>query len=113
VLKNGNPRGHGGKRPGAGAKPYWFKEACKEALKKGKADEFLLKILIGEKLEPHVQKDGEVIYTEARVHDRIYAVEVLRDTGHGKPVSVIEVENEEGKRTALNPVIVYLPGQGQ
>ena len=50
-------------------------------------------MLKGDKLEPHVMKDGKIIYTEARVGDRIYAIEVLRDTSEGKPVQAITGEN--------------------
>ena len=84
----------GGKRKGSGRKPNWFKEECLKRLRRPQVLGFIDKVIDGAAVDPHVTKEG-IVRTEARPEARLDAIEFLRDTGMGKPASVLDVGNGE------------------
>src|SRR3990167_4054330 len=82
--------GHGGKRPGAGRKSDYFREKCRDMLRSKDALKFIDEVVRGVKIEPHVS-DGGVVYTEPGVMARTKMLEFLRETGEGKPASVLDM----------------------
>lgn len=90
-FQKGNKLAKGGARPNSGPKPNWFKEQCRKRLERPEVLQLVDDMVDGKKIEPHVNKDAGVIYTEPRAADRLAAVEFLRDTGIGKPASVLDM----------------------
>lgn len=73
-LKHGVIGAPGGFREGAGRKPEWLIEKCRQA--GPKVVEFLIKVATGEN-------------KEAAIKDRIKAAEVILDRGYGRPDQTI------------------------
>ena len=75
---------HGGFRDGAGRKPEWFKNKCRQLASSRAFFSFAIKVLHGENVEPKVCKNG-IIYVEASVGDKIFLWEKLAAYAYGKP----------------------------
>lgn len=98
-FQKGNKYGKGGKRPGSGRNPSWFKDLCREELQKNKADA-IRKIGLISRGELPVEKlfcsEGGVItaVTKPSPGDMISATEFLRDSSEGKPTQAVEVTGD-------------------
>lgn len=70
--------GHGGKRPGSGPKPFWFREELHTLIRKlsPQISQFAEDVFNNVQIEPHVTKDG-VVFTHASVHDKTVLIATL------------------------------------
>lgn len=97
----------GGRRPGSGRKPDLFIRRCDQLSNDPNFFKWAKAVFAGENVEPHTTKDG-VIFTPASVAGRTYLWEKLAGYARGKPVSVLELGEHEGK-AAILPAVVILP----
>lgn len=90
--------GVGGKRPGAGRKPDWFKKKCQKIATSDKVLKFLQSVVEGEPIEAKqkVLRNGEVktVWESASVESRVKAWTALMDRGFGKPEQPVEHSGE-------------------
>ncbi len=105
----GHKLAKGGRREGAGRKPDKFKKKLQKIVTSAKALKFLVDAINGEHVEPRVTQTG-VIYVPASPHVRHAIWESLHDRGFGKPVDVLQMQDKDGKTSAL-PAVVFLPSQ--
>jgi hypothetical protein len=106
-LKNGNPRGEGGAREGAGRKPDWLKKKAQKILSDKKLIEFLGDVASGKNVRALVAIDGTTtVSAPADIKDRLRAVEILLDRGWGKPMQEIRPVDDDGNYAPLHAVFV-------
>jgi hypothetical protein len=102
-IKKGDARG--GKREGAGRKPDAFKARCDECVDSSDWWEWVKSVFKGEDVEPHTTKEG-VVFTPAGVSSRTYLWEKLAGYAKGKPVSMLELKDEDGKPVRMMGVVI-------
>lgn len=95
-FAKGNKFAKGGRRPGAGAKPNWFKELCQDLYKKNKLAERAALIAIGADVDAFITEQGEVIPHQARANVQLDAIRYLGENGFGKPAQAVEHSGEMG-----------------
>ena len=97
-LKNGNPTGKGGARPGAGRKPDWFKKKCQQLATSPKAIRFLQAMINGDPIEEKMQmgpaKDPVKIMVSASPESRVKAWATVCERGFGKAPQDVKVGGE-------------------
>lgn len=93
-FEKGNKAARGGARPGAGRKTDLFKKKCAELANSPHFFGWAKKVFKGEAVEPHVGQDG-VTHTEASVSSRTNLWGKLADHGHGKSVSVLDMDTDD------------------
>jgi hypothetical protein len=91
-LKKGpDPRrAKGGKRPGAGRPPNWFKARMQEIASKKESCQFLEDCIDGKSVDRIVTPTGRVLRVPATANVRVSAWEAARDTGFGRPTQEVE-----------------------
>lgn len=109
-LRNGVQGTRGGRRPGAGRPPDWFKMRCREIACSPKFLVWAKKVIEGEPVETRLTQDGRLIMMPAPVLSRLAMWESLADRAFGKPASIVEMGDLEESAT-LGLGIVILPRQ--
>ncbi len=94
LFEKGNKLAKGGARPGAGRKSDEFRRKCKELANSPEFFDWAKRVFKGEKVEPHVS-EGFAVMTEASVGSKTHLWDKLADHGHGKPASVLDLEDQE------------------
>jgi len=93
-------RGPDAGAPNAGRPPERWRKACRDALEDADGLGFVKRVITGEEREiVGVDKNGNAVVSAPRVRDRLFAVELLAEHGHGKPPQEIKVEDEVPRRT--------------
>jgi len=90
-VKNGGPR------EGSGRPPDWLKAKCQAILKKEKLIEFVGKVAKGDDIDQAINENGECLKIPAGVKERLTAVKMLKEWGHGLTPQAVEVSNTEGQ----------------
>ncbi len=101
-------RGRGGRRPGAGRKPDKFKAKLRQIASSPAALKFLQDAIEGKEVDVRVVDKCQV-QGPAPAATRAAIWESVHDRGFGKPVSLLEMKDEDG-RTVL-PAVVMLPAR--
>lgn len=95
------PPGHkqapGGAREGAGRKPDWFKERCRQILEETKALDFLASVIRGDEIKPHISMTGDVALVPPDLEDRMKAIDRIKEWGHGKTPLPVRATDEDGE----------------
>src|ERR1051326_6542083 len=102
-------RGKGGARPGAGRKPDAFKAKLREIAGSPKALKFLKDAIEGERVDARMV-EGAWIWAPASAGTRAQIWESVHDRGFGKPVSLLEMQDQDGN---VAPARALLPGQAK
>ncbi len=92
MARNIPPPGTGGARKGAGRKPEWFSNRCKDLFEKGKLLDFVKDVAKGIEHEQKVTSGPsgpEITETKPQIKDRLRATEMLKEWGYGKSVQPI------------------------
>lgn len=105
-LKNGVQGAPGGYRKGAGRKPDKYKAALKKIARDPKALKFLKEAIAGEPVDVRLS-DGEIVHLPPTADTRHKIWESVHDRTEGKPVSFLEMKDEDGN--TMIPAVVMLP----
>lgn len=100
-------RAHGGAREGAGRKPNWFKQRCREIIEESDGLQFMGDVLSGKDRKPFVTMSGEKGFGPCSPFERMAAMEKLKEWGYGKTPLPLRATDEEGKPQGL----IILPAQ--
>lgn len=111
-FQKGHKFAKGGARPGSGAKPKKFKTWCKRLVNDRNRQKVIEDILDGKDMEVRLTKDGEKVMMPAPTAVRADVFFELADRAEGKPVSLLEMKDEDGNPMALHAVVV-LPSEDQ
>lgn len=111
MFQKGHKFGKGGARKGAGAKPKKFKTWCKRLVNDKNRQRVMEDILDGKEVEVRLTKDGDKVTMPAPAAVRADVFFELADRAEGKPVSLLEMKDEDGQ--SVYPAVVMLPPQGK
>jgi hypothetical protein len=101
------PQPHGGALlpggTGAGGRPVErWRRACREALERAKGLDFVVSVIDGTAVDEMIVGDGEdarVLQAKPNVRDRLYAVKLLAEHGHGKPPQELQIDDAKSRPT--------------
>jgi hypothetical protein len=99
------PQPHGGSLlpggTGAGGRPIEkWRQACREALERSDGLGFLERVIRGDERElQDVTDKGEQVMRPPRIRDRLYAVQLLAEHGHGKPPQDLHIDDPKARPT--------------
>jgi hypothetical protein len=88
---------------GAGGRPreVW-RQACRDALEEADGLGFVMRVIKGEVGDQKVVGEGDathVVTMPPKVRDRLYAVQLLAEHGHGKPPQELQVDDAKARPT--------------
>lgn len=88
---------------GAGGRPVErWRRACREALEEVDGLDFVKKVIKGEVGEEAIVGEGEdakVLKAKPKIRDRLYAVQLLAEHGHGKPPQELQIDDARARPT--------------
>jgi hypothetical protein len=101
------PQPHGGALlpggTGAGGRPVErWRRACREALEEAGGLSFVVGVIKGTEVDQMIVGDGEdarVLEAKPKVRDRLYAVQLLAEHGHGKPPQELQIDEPKQRPT--------------
>lgn len=108
MFQQGNKLAKGGARKGSGAKPKKFKTFCKRLVGRKSAQQLLQDIVEGKDVDVKTH-EGIVINLPAPAAVRADVLFQCADRAEGKPVSALEVQDEDGNVKGLF-IIGLAPG---
>lgn len=107
MLEKGHKLSHGGKRPGAGAKPKKFKTFCKRIVGRKSSQQLIQDIIDGKEVDVKTH-EGQVISLPAPAAVRADVLFQCADRAEGKPLP--EGMDEDGAIVAGSCVVFLSPG---